>query len=310
MRGAGARPLQPPLQPSARPLDDAPVGSAVDPLGATWELGATGPAVRHGVRPGAIVRWLRAGLADFLRAPGPSLAVGAACVAAGWLLVGVALLSNYALLILPLVAGFMFAAPLLAIGLYEASRRHEVGGTVGFGMARAAWRFNRGGIAFMGALLMMFLYGWLRVATMLYALYFGLESPPLENLLASAFSREHLIFGLTGTAIGAVLADIVFGMSAFSLPMLIDRKVDAVTAAATSMRACCANPVTAALWAATIVAITAFAAAPIFLGLVVALPVIGHATWHAYRDMVVPGAPVEHAHGEVHRGDEARAGSA
>ena len=293
MRGAGARPVP--------RFEDQPVGATLDPVSATQELGSTGPAVRHGVRPTAILRWLRAGLADFLRVPGPSLTVGALCALAGWVLVGVAVWTNYALLVLPLVAGFMFAAPLMAIGLYEASRRHEAGGVAEFGMARAAWRFNRGGIAFMAALLMMFLYGWLRVATMLYALYFGLEYPPLENLLASAFSREHLIFGLTGTAIGAVLAAIVFGLSAFSLPMLIDRKVDAVTAAATSMRACCANPVTAALWAATIVAITAVAAAPIFLGLVVALPVLGHATWHAYRDMVVPDSPVEHAHGEVHR---------
>lgn len=289
MKGAGVRPLR----------DDVPVGSAVEPVSATQELGSTGAAVRHGVKPSAILGWLRAGVADFLRAPGPSMAVGAVCVAVGWVLVGLAISANYALLILPLVAGFMFAAPLLAIGLYEASRRHAAGEAVDARVTRAAWRRNRGGIALMGALLMMFLYGWLRVATMMYALYFGLESPPLEHLFASAFTWEHIQFGLVGTAVGAVLAAIVFGLSAFSLPMLIDREVDAVTAAATSMRACCANPVTAALWAATIVALTLIGALPIFLGLVVVIPIIGHATWHAYRDMVVPDAPILHAHGEV-----------
>jgi hypothetical protein len=128
---------------------------------------------------------------------------------------------------------------------------------VGLGHPTAAWRRNRFGIAFMAALLMMFLYGWLRVATMLFALFFGLELPPLGNFLQTAFfTPEHRDFALLGTGVGAVLASIVFGLSAFSLPMLVDRPVDPVTAAATSMRACLANPLLALCWAATIVGLT------------------------------------------------------
>jgi uncharacterized membrane protein len=270
-------------------LEGAPVGAAVDPVSATGELAATGPAVRRHVSPMLIPGWLMAGLRDFMRAPLPSLLVGGACVLLSWMLSVALLFTEYGVLILPMTAGFMFAAPLLAIGLYEASRRHETGEAVGLGATRAAWRRNRFGIAFMAALLMMFLYGWLRVATMLFALFFGLELPPLGNFLQTAFfTAEHRDFALLGTAIGAVLASIVFGLSAFSLPMLVDRPVDPVTAAATSMRACLANPLTALLWAATIVGVTLVAAVPAFLGFAVVLPVLGHATWHAYRALVAP----------------------
>lgn len=287
MSGTGARPADDGL-PVGMADDGLPVGAAVDPTSATGELGSTGLAVRHGVRPGAVRRWLLAGLADFQHSPGPSLAVGAACVVTGWVLVAAMAVVEYGVLILPLTAGFTFAAPLLGIGLYESSRRHAAGEPAGFGMTVAAWRRNRFGIAFMAVLLMMFLYGWLRVATMLFALYFGKVLPPLGAMFTTALDPANLGFAAGGTAIGAVLAAIVFGLSAVSLPLLVDRPVDAVTAAATSMRACCANPVTAALWAATIVAITVVAAVPAFLGLTVALPVLGHASWHAYRDLVAP----------------------
>ena len=197
--------------------------------------------------------------------------------------------TDYAVLILPLTAGFMFTAPVLAVGLYEGSRRHERGQPVGLGATRAALGRNPTQIAFMGALLMLFLYGWLRVATLLFALFFSMNLPPLGQFLSTAFlAPENLDFALTGTGIGAIMAAIVFGLSAVSLPMLVDRPVDAITAAITSMRACCANPVTMALWAGVIVALTLVAAAPGFLGFIVVLPVVGHATWHAYRDLVVP----------------------
>lgn len=275
--------------PGPTPREDAPVGSAVDPVSATAELGSIGPAIRRGVPLTAPGRWLAAGYADLRRAPGPSMLVGAACAVVSWLLVGAMAYLDYAVLVLPLTAGFMFAAPILAVGLYEGSRRIEAGEPPGHDATAAALRRNTFGIAFMGALLMMFLYGWLRVATMLFALFFGMVAPPLEHILSRAFlSPDTIVFGLAGTAIGAVLAAIVFGMSAVSLPMLVDRRVDAVTAAATSMRAVTANPMTAALWATIIVAITFVAALPGFLGFIVAVPLIGHATWHAYRDLVVP----------------------
>lgn len=267
---------------------DAPVGSRVDPASATAELAATGPAIRRDVPLTAGVGWLAAGWRDLRHSPGPSLAVGALCVLISWMLTGAMALLDYAVLVLPMTAGFMFAAPLLAVGLYEGSRRIEAGEAPGYGDTARAMRRNTFGIAFMGTLMMMFLYGWLRVATLLFALFFGLEAPPIEHILSRAFlSPDTILYGAAGTAIGAVLAAIVFGLTAVSLPMLVDRRVDAVTAAATSMRALTANPMTAAVWAFLIVAVTFVAALPGFLGFIVAVPVIGHATWHAYRAMVV-----------------------
>ena len=274
------------------PAEDAPIGSAVDPASATAELAAVGPMIRRDVPLTAPVRWLAAGFADLRRSPGPSLLIGAACAAVSWLLAGAVLFLDYAVLILPLTAGFMFAAPLLAVGLYEGSRRLEAGEAPGTDATLAAWRRNRFGIAFMGVLLMMFFYGWMRVATMLFALFFGLVAPPLEQVFTRAFlSPETILYGVIGTLIGAVLAAIVFGLTAVSLPMLVDRRVDAVTAAATSMRAMTANPMTAVVWAFCIVVVTFVAALPGFLGFIVAVPLVGHATWHAYRALVVPAEP-------------------
>ena len=274
----------PPSRPPSR--EDLPVGAAVDPTSAMAEFAQTGPDVRR-VSPGAVFRWLRAGWADTWRSPGISLGIGACCTLVSWVLIGAILATDYAVLILPLVSGFMFAAPLLAVGIYEVSRLHEAGVRPSFAHTRAGLRRNRYQIAFMGVLLMLFLYGWLRVATMLAALFLGDDIPPLGAFLETAFlSRAHLDFALIGSGIGAALAAIVFGLSAVSLPMLVDRPVDAVTAAVTSMRACLANPVTMALWAAMVVAITVLGALPGFVGLVLALPLLGHATWHAYRDLV------------------------
>ena len=275
-----------------RPAEDAPVGSAVDPASATVELGAVGPAIQRAVPLTAPFGWLASGLRDLRRNPGPSLFIGAVCTLVSWLLVGAMNYLEYAVLILPLTAGFMFAAPILAIGLYEGSRRIEVGEAPGYGATHAAWRRNRFGIAFMGILLMMFLYGWLRVATLLFALFFGLVTPPLEQIFTRAFlSPETILYGAIGTLIGAVLAAIVFGLTAVSLPMLVDRRVDAVTAAATSMRAMVANPMTAVVWGLCIAVITFVAALPAFLGFIVAVPLVGHATWHAYRARVVAAEP-------------------
>ena len=275
-----------------RPAEDAPIGSSVDPASAAVELGAIGPAIRRDVPLTAPFEWLAAGFSDLRHKPGPSLLVGAICAAVSWLLVGAMAYLEYAVLILPLTAGFMFAAPILAIGLYEGSRRIEAGEAPGYAATHAAWRRNRFGIAFMGILMMMFLYGWLRVATLLFALFFGLVAPPLESIFTRAFlSPETILYGAIGTLLGAVLASIVFGLTAVSLPMLVDRRVDAVTAAATSMRALTANPMTAVVWGICIVTITLVAALPGFLGFIVAVPLIGHATWHAYRALVVPADP-------------------
>ncbi|WP_426954411.1 DUF2189 domain-containing protein [Muricoccus radiodurans] len=286
MSGAATQPPELRLTAGA---EDPPIGAAVDPVSATGEFARTGPAVNR-VPPAAIGRWLSRGWADFRAAPGTSLIIGACCTVVSWVLVGLIAATDYAVLILPLLTGFMFAAPILALGLYESSRLQAERRPVTVPATWDVWRRNKFQIAFTGALLMLFLYGWMRVATMLSALFFGDNIPPLGAFFRSAFlSAEHADFAIIGTGIGAVLAAIVFGLSAVSLPMLVDRPTDSVTAMVTSMRACLANPVTMGLWAVIIVALTVLGALPGFLGFVVIIPLVGHATWHAYKDLVGAG---------------------
>ncbi|MBV8912135.1 MAG: DUF2189 domain-containing protein [Acetobacteraceae bacterium] len=247
------------------------------------------------VPPSAIVGWLRSGWADFVRSPAPGLLIGSMCTTFAWTMLIVLQAIGVPVLILPLTAGFVFIAPRLAIGLYESSRRQEGGQTVTITCLLEASECNRGQIWAMGALLACFLLGWMAVAYLvlltftlvawLGGLAFFFDATPLA--LDEVAVRDWDLLLYAGLA-GAVLAVAAFGLSAISLPMLIDRPVAALTAAVTSVRACMANPLTAGLWGATLLLLSLVAAAPAFLGFVVVLPVLGHASWHAYRALVGP----------------------
>jgi uncharacterized membrane protein len=239
------------------------------------------------VPPEAVARWIGAGWQDFRRGPVLGLAIGLSCALVGAAVVAAMWSARSAVLILPLVMGFMLAAPLLAVPLYEASRRLARGERrAGAAALWAGFARNRWGIGVIGVLLMMFFYGWLRVATMIWALFFGLDLPPLGAFLATALSDY--AFVVTSFGIGGILAAVVFAVSAVSLPMVVDRPVDPITAAMTSLRACLENPLTMALWAFVIAILTVVGIGAGLLGLVLVVPVIGHATWHAYADLVGP----------------------
>jgi uncharacterized membrane protein len=271
--------------PLPRPghFEDPPVGAAVDPVSVTGELVAAGIPVRR-APPEAVARWMAAGWRDFRAAPGIGLGIGLFCAVVGWAMIGAMWSAESAVLILPLFTGFMLAAPLLAVPLYEASRRQARGEHPGAGALLAGFTRNRWGIGFMGALLMMFFYAWLRVATMIWFLFFGLDLPPLDAFLATALADYAFVVASFG--LGALLAALVFALSAVSLPMLVDRPVDAMTAAMTSLRACMANPLTMGVWAVLIATLTLIGLGAGLLGLLLAVPVIGHATWHAYAELV------------------------
>ena len=139
----------------------------------------------------------------------------------------------------------------------------------------------------MGFVLLLVMLTWIRLAIMIFMLYWGLTPPSFEDLVVNTFLRlESLPFLVLGTAVGAVFAAIAFSISAVSLPMLLDRRVDVITAVVTSVRAVRENPVPMLLWAALIAGFTAAGLATLYLGLVVTMPLIGHATWHARRDLV------------------------
>ncbi len=233
--------------------------------------------------------WLAAGWADLGLGLSASLAFGLAIVGLSYLLFLMLLVLGWFHLVLPLAAGFSFLAPLLGIAFYDISRRLESGQAVTIGAVALAWRPNIVQIGSLGVVLLLLHLAWVRFATLLFALFFHESSPPIGEPLALILfflSPSSLAFLVTGTVIGAALAALAFAVSAVSVPMLLDRDVDAVTAILASLEAVRRNWKPMALWAALIAFFTAVGLATFCLGLIVTMPLIGHATWHAYRDLV------------------------
>ncbi|MGE0154303.1 MAG: DUF2189 domain-containing protein [Reyranellaceae bacterium] len=232
--------------------------------------------------------WLGAGWRDLMRVPGVSLGYGA-LLAALSLALGLALwLADAFYLLLALTAGFSFVAPLLAVPLYDASRRLASGQPVSLGRALLAWRVNPGQLGLLGLVLGLLHLAWIRLATLLYALFFSGQAPSLSQLIDNLlFSSVSLPFLIVGTLLGFALAALAFAIAAVSIPMLVDRDTNVFTAIATSFVAVAENPRPMALWAVLIAGFTAFGLVTFFVGLALVLPLVAHATWHCYRDVVV-----------------------
>jgi uncharacterized membrane protein len=188
------------------------------------------------------------------------------------------------------VTGFFLLAPLLAAGLYEISRRHELGLDTGFGESLQGWRRSGGALAQFGLELVLVAILWERLSAILFALFYNGTVPNLDSFYRDVFlSGDYWRLAVVYVTVGGVLATVVFVMSAISIPMLLDRDVDIYTAMATSLIAVGRNIPAMAVWAILIVALTAIGFATLFLGLVVIFPLLGHATWHAYRDLTRSG---------------------
>jgi uncharacterized membrane protein len=232
-------------------------------------------------------RWLAAGWRDLRRAPGISLAYGGTFVAVSYALSLGLFDIGMGSLVLPLLGGFLLVSPILVVGLYEVSRRLEAGEPLAVGdIARSCGR-NIGQIAAMGVVLMLFQFAWVLLAIVLFALFFNQNPPSLDRfILDVAFSSRGALFLILGTAVGAVLAAVIFTITAVSIPMLMDRPIDVVTAMIVSALAVRQNWQVMVGWAAMIVIVVGVGVATFFLGLAITLPLLAYATWHAYRDLV------------------------
>ncbi len=233
--------------------------------------------------------WLAAGWNDLRRTRWIGLTYGLIFVVLGYAVtVGLYQLGYY-YLIWPMSAGFVLVAPVFAVGIYELSRRLESGETPTFASALTAWRRAPGRILGSGLAMAFFLILWVRTAALIYVINFPYGMLTLQNLLnTTLFSVDGLTFLAVGTVIGAVFAVFAFLISAVSLPMMLGERADFLPALLTSVFAVARNPRAMIVWAAIIVVVMAAGMVTAFVGLSLTLPLIGHATWHAYRALVKP----------------------
>jgi uncharacterized membrane protein len=229
--------------------------------------------------------WLALGWADLRRAPVASLAYGTIFALMGWL---IALVFRHAYeYTSALAAGFLLLGPFLATGLYDISRRLQRDERVRFRDTATAWRANLGAFSLFALVLTIIMLIWARASLVTFALFFSAGMPTLKSFIAQVVTVEHFDFLLTYLAVGALFAAIVFAVSVVSVPLMLDRGTDTIVAALTSVRALFTNPLPLMVWALLIVIVIGAGFASFFIGLVVAAPVIGHATWHAYKSLVV-----------------------
>ena len=232
-------------------------------------------------------RWLTAAWGDFRRAPALSLTYGIALVLLGYL-VALILLGMEMVPLLPVTtAGFFLVAPILAIGLYDVSRRHSVGEPVSLTVAATAWRRNPAGLGTMGMILMLCVAAWMQIAILVFMAFYHSAPPPLDDFIHGILLSQQLIpFLIVGTATGYLLASVVFAISVISIPMLLDRNISVGTAIFTSVAAVRKNWDVMFTWAATIVFLVGIGLGTMFIGLVVTLPLVAYATWHAVQATV------------------------
>jgi len=241
----------------------------------------------NALQPADPFRWLAAGWRDFRRAPGIGLFYGGCFATMGWLLVKVFQYSPA--WTLALSAGFLLVGPFLCLGLYDVSRKLERGERPDLGESLTAWDTKMGTMAVFGTVLLVLEMVWARASLVVFALSFD-GMPDFKGSLLKLVDPENIEFIVAYTGVGSVFAGMIFAVSVVSIPMILDRQTDAISSGLTSMRLCLAQPGVLLLWGALITLLVVLAMLPGFLGLLVIGPVLGHATWHAYRAAVAPDA--------------------
>jgi uncharacterized membrane protein len=256
--------------------------------GTEGEVGSLTPSIRR-IAPADLMDALAKGRDDFMAYRTDVIFVCLIYPIVGIVLARAAAGRDMLQLLFPMASGFALIGPFAAIGLYEMSRRRERGETItwkdAFGVLNSP---AFGSILALGVILFAVFVAWLFAAQAVYENTLGPEAPASVG----SFLREVFTTGegwrmiILGFGIGFLFAVVAFSISVVSFPMLLDRKGGVGTAISTSLRAVAANPVTMALWGLIVALSLAIGSIPVFVGLIIVMPILGHATWHLYRKVV------------------------
>jgi len=245
------------------------------------------PGLPRAARVGTLqpLRWLARGWEDFAANPGPSVAHGLILVALGWLIL--LMCSTQIDLFAAAVSGFLLVGPVFAAGCYELSRRRASGQRATFDASLDGALKNGRSLARLGLLLAVLAIAWVLISRLLFVQALGGVLPSVrDTFYQTILDWNYYEFLVTYLSTGAVFAVVAFLVSVVSAPMIFDGAANTRTAILTSIKAAGTNPSAMIVWAALIAGLTAIGFATLLSGLVVVLPVLGHATWHAYRDLV------------------------
>jgi uncharacterized membrane protein len=257
-------------------------------LGASTDPAA--PAIRR-IGPADLLDALAKGWNDFSAMPSHALFMCAIYPIVGLVLAGLTLGFATLPLLFPLAAGFALIGPIAAMGLYELSRRREAGVTAAASDAMDVLRSpSIGAIVALGALLMIIFVVWVATARAIYVANFGYAAPASIGQFVNdvLFTPAGWNLIVVGNGVGFLFAVVALAVSVVSFPLLLDRDVGAAVALMTSVRVVAANPATMALWGLIVAVMLFIGSLPLFIGLAVVLPLLGHATWHLYRKVVEP----------------------
>ena len=255
---------------------------------------ATPPApqvrVLQPLRLGDPVRWLRAGWHDLVAARGIALFYGI-CF---WLMAVVlgAVFRNLPQYTMSFVSGCFLVGPFLAMGLYESSRRRELGLPQSLGASLTCWDKHLGSMGMLVLVVMLLELLWGRASLVVFAVFFNTGMPSTAGVLKAVFNPQNWQFIAVYTVVGSVFAGLVFSTCVVSIPMILDRDTDAITAGIASIQVVAGRTGPMLVWGALIVLLVLGAMLlPWALGLLVVGPWLGHASWHAYRGSFTWDAP-------------------
>lgn len=233
---------------------------------------------------------LKAGLSDFQRAPLYGLFFGAIFSIVGVAIASALVRGEASYWIFPVAAGFPLIGPFAAVGLYEVSRRLETGEPLAWGpVLMAGFRQQNSQLPFFAVFTVFAFLVWIVLARVIFAVSFGTAS--MTNVMTSFevfVTGPGLIMLVIGTIVGAALAALLFAISVVGVPLLLDQDIDVVTAMITSFKATVENREAMIFWGLLIAGAIAIAMLPLFLGMILVFPMLGHASWHIYRKVIEP----------------------